>query len=73
MDELGVDILKVPSGEINNLPYLRKVGELNKKIYLSTGISYLNEIDDALKILVTNGSKNQIFVFCIVVQNIQQK
>ena len=34
--DLGLEILKIPSGEITNLPYLRKVGSLNKKIILST-------------------------------------
>ncbi len=50
LDELGLRIFKIPSGEITNLPYLRKLGKLNKKIILSTGMADLGEIEDALDI-----------------------
>lgn len=43
--------LKIPSGEITNLPLLEKISKLNYKIILSTGMSNLNEIKAALKIL----------------------
>lgn len=49
--DLGQDWMKVPSGEITNLPYLRKIAEAGQKVILSTGMSTLDEIDDALKIL----------------------
>lgn len=54
---LGLRIFKVPSGEINNLPYLRKLGSLRKKIILSTGMASLREISDALGILTKCGTK----------------
>ena len=50
-------IFKIPSGEITNLPYLEKLGKLNKKIILSTGMSNINEIKDALNILIKKGTK----------------
>ena len=53
---LGLDILKIPSGEITNLPYLRYIGSLNKKIVLSTGMSNLQEVGDALTILINAGT-----------------
>lgn len=56
---LGLEIFKIPSGEITNLPYLRKIGSLNKKIVLSTGMSYMREIGDALDILVSSGTKKE--------------
>lgn len=56
LDELGLRIFKVPSGEITNLPYLRKVGSLKKKIMLSTGMADLGEIEDALDILTGTGT-----------------
>lgn len=46
--ELGVDFLKIPSGEITNLPYLRHVGRQGKPIILSTGMATLDEIESAL-------------------------
>ena len=55
--DLGLEIFKIPSGEITNLPYLRKIGKLNKKIILSTGMSNINEIKNALDILINSGSK----------------
>ena len=61
--KLRLSVFKIPSGEITNLPYLRKIGKLNKKIILSSGMAKLQEIDAALKILITNGTpKNKITV-----------
>ena len=51
LDTLKVDFFKIPSGEITNLPYLRELTKFNKKIILSTGMSNLDEIKDALEIL----------------------
>ena len=54
--ELGVDFLKVPSGEITNLPYLRYVGTKGLPIILSTGMCTMKEIAIALEILEKAGS-----------------
>ncbi len=63
LKKLGLEIFKIPSGEITNLPYLRKIGRLNKQTILSTGMSDLGEIEDALNILIENGTeKNKIIV-----------
>ena len=40
---LGLQVWKIPSGEITNLPYLRKVGALNQQVILSTGMAELAE------------------------------
>lgn len=48
---LGQDYFKVPSGEITNLPYLRKIAAAGFPVILSTGMSTLDEIEDAVKIL----------------------
>lgn len=61
--DLGLQIFKIPSGEITNLPYLRHIGSLNKQIILSTGMSNLDEIEEALNILIKAGtSKDNITV-----------
>ena len=52
---LGIKIGKIPSGEITNLPYLIKMAHSFEEIILSTGMSYLNEISEAVDILVKNG------------------
>ncbi len=53
---LGLEIFKIPSGEITNLPYLRKVGALKKRLILSTGMADLGEIEDALAVLTAAGT-----------------
>ncbi len=57
LKDLGLEIFKIPSGEITNLPYLRHIGKLNKKIILSTGMSNIDEVKNALNILVNSGTK----------------
>lgn len=59
LNKLGLEIFKIPSGEITNLPYLRAIGRLNKKVILSTGMAKLAEIEDALDILTNAGTKKE--------------
>ena len=59
LNELGVKIIKIPSGEITNLPYLRHIGSLSKQLILSTGMSTLQEVGDALTILIEAGMKKE--------------
>jgi N,N'-diacetyllegionaminate synthase len=59
LSELGLKIFKIPSGEITNLPYLRRIGALGKQLILSTGMSTLKEVEDALTILVNSGTKRE--------------
>ena len=54
--EFGMERFKIPSGEINNLPYLRQVGSLGKSIILSTGMATLGEIEAALHVLESAGT-----------------
>ena len=56
LTRLGLEIFKIPSGEITNMPYLRKLGALNKYLILSTGMADLGEIEDALDILTESGT-----------------
>jgi N,N'-diacetyllegionaminate synthase len=64
LSDLGMEIFKIPSGEINNLPYLRKIGETKKKVILSTGMATLGEIESALETLKENGSKEITVLHC---------
>ena len=59
LDELGLEIFKVPSGEITNLPYLRHIGKLNKQVILSTGMADIGEIEDALDVLIDAGTQKE--------------
>ena len=55
--KLKLQHMKVPSGELTNLPYLRKIAALNKKVILSTGMANLEEIEQALLAFETEGLK----------------
>ncbi len=59
LNNLGLDIFKIPSGEITNFPYLLKIAQLGKEVILSTGMSDLGEIEDALDVLLQNGTKKE--------------
>ena len=59
LNDLGLEIFKIPSGEITNLPYLQKLGALRKKLILSTGMADLGEISDALEVLIYAGTDKQ--------------
>lgn len=63
LNHIGLPFWKIPSGEITNLPYLEKIGKYKKDIILSTGMSSMFEIEDALGVLMKEGvSKDQITV-----------
>ena len=59
LNDLGLEIFKIPSGEITNLPYLRHIGKLDKKVILSTGMASIGEIEDSLNILINAGTKKE--------------
>lgn len=52
---LNMDFMKIPSGEITNLPYLRKIAGLKIPVIMSTGMSALGDIEAALNVLYTGG------------------
>jgi len=54
LNNLGVEYIKIPSGEVNNLPLLEQISKKNKTVFLSTGMSSWKEIDQAVKILKNN-------------------
>lgn len=54
--QLGMERVKVPSGEITNLPYLRRIGSFGKPLILSTGMSNLCDIEAALNVLELAGT-----------------
>ena len=55
LHSIGLDMVKIPSGEITNLPYLRKAASLFKKVILSTGMSTMQEISDAMNVFLKAG------------------
>ena len=51
--------VKIPSGEITNLPYLRRVGRLGIEVIMSTGMAHLNEIGQAIRTLELAGTNRE--------------
>lgn len=66
LDSLGMDYWKIPSGEITNLPYLRKIASKHGRVILSTGMSRLDEVETAVNILEEAGTprKDIILLHC---------
>lgn len=64
LNELGIEIIKIPSGEITNYPYLRKIGQTGKKVILSTGMSSLEEVREAVEVLKEYGNKDIAVLHC---------
>lgn len=55
--ELGcLEMVKIPSGELTNLPLLRQVSQLGKPILLSTGMANLADIEAAIEAIEANGT-----------------
>lgn len=66
LHNLKLETLKIPSGEITNLPYLRKIAKYFPKIIMSTGMANMEEVKDALDVLIQNGAnkKNVTILHC---------
>jgi len=63
LDSLNIDLFKVPSGEITNKPYLEHIAKKGKPIVISTGMSNLKEIKDAVDVLQKHQiAKNNITI-----------
>ena len=63
LHEIGMYYYKIPSGELTNLPLIREIAKVAKKVILSTGMSNLDEISETIDILVSGGvSKKSISV-----------
>ena len=61
---LDLPVYKIPSGEITNLPYLERIAALKKPVILSTGMSTLPEIEDALSVLENGGAGEVTLLHC---------
>ena len=56
LDSLGVELFKISSGDITNYPYLKAAASYGKKIILSTGMSTIGDVEDAISVLIKFGS-----------------
>jgi len=58
LDQLGLPLFKIPSGDITNKPYLQKIAKKGKPVIMSTGMADLSEAKSALEVLTLNGLDN---------------
>ena len=65
LDELGVPAFKIPSGEITNFPLLKHIARKRKPIILSTGMSTLGEVEEALEVIRKEGAEEIILLHCV--------
>lgn len=59
LHSLNIALWKIPSGEITNYPYLKKIASFHEDVILSTGMCELSDIEAALKVLVDGGVKKE--------------
>ena len=64
LHSIGMKMWKIPSGEITNLPLLIKIASLHEPIIMSTGMSKLSEVEDAVKVLKDNGATDITLLHC---------
>jgi N,N'-diacetyllegionaminate synthase len=60
LHSLKMGLWKIPSGEITNYPYLRKIAQYHEPVILSTGMSELSDVEAAVKVLVDFGVKKEL-------------
>ena len=64
LESMNPDFWKVPSGEIINIPYLRRIGQTKRPVVMSTGMGTIEEIENAIKILKENGTPKITLLQC---------
>lgn len=65
LDQLGVRQFKIPSGELTNYPLLAHIAKKKKPIILSTGMSSLEEVQEALDVITNSGNRKIIVLQCL--------
>lgn len=64
LDQTGMEIMKIPSGEITNYPYLCKIAQMGKRVILSTGMSNIEEVKEAIAVLKEHGASDISVLHC---------
>jgi N-acetylneuraminate synthase/N,N'-diacetyllegionaminate synthase len=65
LDELGVPAFKIPSGETTNLPFIDHIARKGKPVILSTGMSYLSEVERAVRTVRDAGNDQLVVLHCV--------
>lgn len=65
LDDLDLPAFKIPSGEITNLPFLEYVARKGKPMIISTGMSTMEEVQEALRVVREVGNNEVVFLHCV--------
>lgn len=65
LDSMGLGLFKIPSGEITNLPFLEHLARKSKPLILSTGMSTLGEVEEAIHVLEVAGATGLTLLHCV--------
>ena len=65
LDTLDVPVFKISSGEITNWPFIEYVAGKGKPVILSTGMSYLSEVDEAVRVAGNSGCEQLLLLHCV--------
>ncbi|HTR22514.1 MAG TPA: N-acetylneuraminate synthase [Terriglobales bacterium] len=63
--EMDIPLFKVPSGEITNLPFLQHIASKKRPIILSTGMSTLAEVEEAVQVMTAAGVPKLTLLHCV--------
>ena len=61
-----VDIYKISSSDLSNIPFIRHIAKKHKPIFLSTGASYLSEIETAVRAIYEEGCTDLCLLHCVL-------
>ena len=64
LEKMGVSAFKIASADLVNLPLIKYVGKKNKPTIISTGMSKISEIDEAVEAFKSTGNENLILLHC---------
>lgn len=62
---LDVAAFKIPSGEVTNHPFLQHIARKGRPLFFSTGMSYLSEVDEALRVIYATGNQQITLLHCV--------
>lgn len=65
LDQLGVSLFKIGSGDITNTPYLQHMARKGKPMILSTGVATLGEVEEAVETILATGNEKLILLHCV--------
>ncbi len=65
LERLGLPAFKIPSGEINNFPFLKYIASKGKPVILSTGMSTLKEVEEAVSVIRGEGIEKIVLLHCV--------